>query len=163
MLIMQQVQNYKIASAFITLVMAAMEATQSSSGESDDECSSHYSSLVSPDKSSHNDHEQAVRSGDTYDIRMQRVRLWRDTVIKSMSSSQSLPLKRRTSSYHDDNDNSSASPAKPSKRPRTTSRPTGYKCPACSIPFLSQQSLHQHARMPQAHEACQAAVGYNFE
>ncbi|KIK15850.1 hypothetical protein PISMIDRAFT_686918 [Pisolithus microcarpus 441] len=58
---------------------------------------------------------------------------------------------------------SSASPAKPSKRPRTTSRPTGYKCPACSIPFLSQQSLHQHARMPQAHEACQAAVGYNFE
>ncbi|KIK15849.1 hypothetical protein PISMIDRAFT_25217 [Pisolithus microcarpus 441] len=83
MLIMQQVQNYKIASAFITLVMAAMEATQSSSGESDDECSSHYSSLVSPDKSSHNDHEQAVRSGDTYDIRMQRVRLWRDTVIKS--------------------------------------------------------------------------------
>ncbi|KIK26293.1 hypothetical protein PISMIDRAFT_676090 [Pisolithus microcarpus 441] len=45
----------------------------------------------------------------------------------------------------------------------TTSRPSGYMCSACSIPFLSQQSLHQHARMPQADEACRAAVGYHFE
>ncbi|KAI5994010.1 hypothetical protein EDD15DRAFT_2264056 [Pisolithus albus] len=162
MLAIQQARNFQMVADFITLAVAAIKAMQTSSGESDDESSSHYS-VVSPDKSSHNDHEQAVRSAATYDIRMQRVLLWRDSVMKSMSSSNSLPLKRRVSSHHDDNDNSSPSPAKPSKRPRTTSRPTGYKCSACSMSFRSQQSLHQHARMPQAHEACRVAVGHHCQ
>ncbi|KAI5994814.1 hypothetical protein EDD15DRAFT_765425 [Pisolithus albus] len=130
-----------------------------SSSESDDESSSYYPSLVFPNES-HKDREQPPRSGDAYDIRMQRVHLWRDAVTKSMSSSNSLPLKRRMSSHHDDN---SSPPAKPSKRPCTTSRPSGYTCSACSVPFLSQQSLHQHARMPQAAEACRAAIGHHFE
>ncbi|KAI5985504.1 hypothetical protein EDD15DRAFT_2302225 [Pisolithus albus] len=164
MLVIQQaLLNQKMAAAFIMLVEIVKETMRSSSGESDDESSSHYSSVVSPDKSSHNDHEQAVRSAATYDIRMQRVLLWRDSVMKSMSSSNSLPLKRGVSSHHNDNDNSSPSPAKPSKRPRTTSKPTGYKCSACSMSFRSQQSLHQHARLPQAHEACRVAIGHHCE
>ncbi|KAI5995943.1 hypothetical protein EDD15DRAFT_560247 [Pisolithus albus] len=131
-----------------------------SSSESDDESSSYYPSLVFPNESD-KDHEQPPRPGDAYDTRMQRVHLWRDAVTKSMSSSNSLPLKRRMSSHHDDN--LSPSPAKPSKRPCMASRPSGYTCTACSVPFLSQESLHQHARMPQADEACRAAIGHHFE
>ncbi|KAI6121092.1 hypothetical protein F5141DRAFT_1087642 [Pisolithus sp. B1] len=154
-----------VALASLCVVAVAIAIQDTSSQESDDECSSYYSSVVSPDKS-YKDHEPASRSDDTYYMRMQRVHLWRDSVAKGItSSSHSLPLKRKMSASHDDDGNwarlppqSSPSPSKPSKWPCTTSRPSGYMCSACNVPFLSQQSLHQHACMPHAHEACQAAV-----
>ncbi|KAI6128778.1 hypothetical protein EDD17DRAFT_1637570 [Pisolithus thermaeus] len=160
MLIMHQVQNYRMAAAFISLAMAAIAMIQdTSSEESDDESSSFYSSVVTPDESCE-DPEPAPQTGDTYNILIQRVHLWRDAVAKDASSSRSLPLKRKLDSYRDDDNNSSRPP---SKRPCTTSRSSGYLCSACDTPFPSQQSLHQHARIPHAHGACEAAVGYHFE
>ncbi|KAI6123385.1 hypothetical protein EDD16DRAFT_646751 [Pisolithus croceorrhizus] len=160
MLIMHQVQNYRMVAAFIGFAMAAIAMIQdTSSEESDDESSSFCSSVVTPDESCE-DLEPAPWTGDTYDILIQRVHLWRDAVAKDVSYSRSLPLKRKPDSYYDDDDSSS----RPSpKRSCTTSRSSGYMCSACDTPFPSQQSLHQHARIPHAHEACQAAVGYHFE
>lgn len=96
------IRRQLIVVAALLCVLAVTTLLDTPSWESDDESSSSYSSVVSSDES-HNDHEQPPRSGDTYDIRMQRVHLWRDTVTKSISSSNSLPLKRKMSSHHDDN------------------------------------------------------------
>lgn len=126
--------------------------------ESDEEeCSSYCSSVVTPYESC-KDHEPVPWTDDTYDTRMKRVHLWRDAVTKDLSSS---PLKRKLN--HDDDDNSSCYPSKPPKRSLTTSSPSGYVCSACDVPFPSQPSLYQHARMPLASEACRAAVDYQFE
>lgn len=105
---MHQVQNYRMAAAFIGLAMAAIAMIQdTSSEESDDESSSYYSSVVTPDES-REDPEPASRTGDTYNILIQRVHLWRDAVTKDASSSRSLPLKRKLDSYHDDDNNVSS-------------------------------------------------------
>ncbi|KAI6122520.1 hypothetical protein EDD16DRAFT_1571391 [Pisolithus croceorrhizus] len=120
---MHQVQNYRMAAAFISLAMAAIAMIQdTSSEESDDESSSFYSSVVTPDESCE-DPEPAPQTGDTYNILIQRVHLWRDAVAKGTllpcicpgflisfafldaSSSRSLPLKRKLDSYRDDDNN----------------------------------------------------------
>ncbi|KAI6139668.1 hypothetical protein BKA82DRAFT_1007401 [Pisolithus tinctorius] len=130
----------------------------STSESEEEECSSYCSSVVTPDDSSQ-DREPIPWTDDTYDVRMKRVHLWRDSVTDA-SSSCSSPLKRKLNLHHTDDDNSSCYP---SKRPYTTSRSSGYICPACDVPFLSQPSLHLHACMPPASEACRAAVNYHFE
>ncbi|KAI6001314.1 hypothetical protein EDD15DRAFT_2158585 [Pisolithus albus] len=151
----------------------------STSESGEEECSSYCSSVVTPYESC-KDHEPVPWTDDTYDTRMKRVHLWRDAVTKgtlspclcprSLTSSgfldlSSSPLKRKLN--HDDDDNvtclppqSSCYPSKPPKRSLTTSSPSGYVCSACDVPFPSQPSLYQHARMPLASEACRAAVDY---
>ncbi|KAI6101125.1 hypothetical protein EDD16DRAFT_1694731 [Pisolithus croceorrhizus] len=143
---------------------ASAGSSYPSTSESDEEeCSSYCSSVVTPDESC-KDREPAPWADDTYSIRMKRVHLWRDAVTKDPSSPcSSSPLKRKLNSHHDDDDNSSRYPSKPPKRSFTTSSPSGYMCSACDMPFPSQPSLYQHARMPLASEACRAAVDYHFE
>ncbi|KAI6102487.1 hypothetical protein EDD16DRAFT_1715964 [Pisolithus croceorrhizus] len=70
-----------VALASLCIVAIAIAIQDTSSQESDNECSSYYSSVVSPDKS-YKDHKPASQSGDTYYMRMQRVHLWRDSVAK---------------------------------------------------------------------------------
>lgn len=142
---------------------ASAESSYPSTSESDEEeCSSYCSSVVTPYESC-KDHEPAPWTDDTYDIRMKRVHLWRDAVTKDLPSPCSSPLKPKLYSYHDDDDNSSRYPSKQPKRSLTTPSPSGYVCSACDVPFSSQPSLYQHARMPLASEACRAAVDYHFE
>ncbi|KAI6111621.1 hypothetical protein EV401DRAFT_1868293 [Pisolithus croceorrhizus] len=165
----------------IQLVEASPPPPRNISSSDEEECSSYCSSVVTPDESC-KDREPAPWADDTYSIRMKRVHLWRDAVTKGTLSPRicprfltsfgfsdpsspcsSSPLKRKLNSHHDDDDNSSRYPSKPPKRSFTTSSPSGYMCSACDMPFPSQPSLYQHARMPLASEACRAAVDYHFE
>ncbi|KAI6098911.1 hypothetical protein EDD16DRAFT_540627 [Pisolithus croceorrhizus] len=160
MLLLQQIQVVGAVLAACQIVIATIQDTTSQ--ESEEESSFCYSSAVTADQS-WKDGEPAPPIGDTYNVRMERVHLWRDTVMKDASSSRSLSLKRKLNSCHNADDSSSHCPSKPSKRPRTASKSSRYMCSACDMPFPSQPKLRQHARMPRAHEACRAAIDYHFE
>ncbi|KAI6120219.1 hypothetical protein EV401DRAFT_1957201 [Pisolithus croceorrhizus] len=161
MLLLQQIQLAGAVLAACQIAIAIIQDTTSQESE-EEESSFCYSPEVTADQSWKDD-ELAPQTGDTYNVRMERVHLWRDTVTKDASSSRSCPSKRKLNTCHDADDSSSHSPSKPSKRSRTASKSSRYMCSACDMPFPSQPTLRQHARTPCAHEACRAAIDYHFE
>ncbi|KAH7924137.1 hypothetical protein BV22DRAFT_1013931 [Leucogyrophana mollusca] len=145
------------------------------------ECSSYCSSYMTPERSSRDQEVPYSQADDTYDIRMRRIQVWRDSCTKTSGTCarrdplssmiylisldlRTSPLKRKMHQHQTEEDNlSHSSKRSRSRDAETTSRISGYPCTACDTPFPSRQSLRQHGRTPQATEACRIAVEYNFE
>ncbi|KIK92987.1 hypothetical protein PAXRUDRAFT_146071 [Paxillus rubicundulus Ve08.2h10] len=132
-----------------------------STSDSEAECSSYCSSIVTPDESSH-DREPAPWTDDTYDTRMKRVYDWRDGFTQA-TNSRTSPLKRKVTQHQADDDVSHCSKRSRSRDGHSIPRLIGYPCPACDTPFPTPQSLRKHGCTDDVSEACRVAVEYNFE
>ncbi|KAL4062367.1 hypothetical protein V8B97DRAFT_1994646 [Scleroderma yunnanense] len=167
--IIQLVEGPPPSPRHITSVVESSSAHSSypSSSDSEEECSSYCSSVMTPNEST-KDCRPVPYSDDSFHSRMKRVCEWRDTFLSASTaatgSSCAPPLKRKlNSSYQTDHDNNSLHVSKRSSFTRDSSRSNEYLCSACDAPFPTRQSLQQHGRMPQVSEACRIAVDYNFE
>ncbi|KAF8141875.1 hypothetical protein EV363DRAFT_1248891, partial [Boletus edulis] len=147
-----------------------------STSDSDEDCTSYCSSIVTPDDSSHT-HEPIPWTDDTYSTRMKRVHAWRDAFVKATctlscasTSPSSLPdrrspsLKRKTNPHQTDDDTvSRTSKRSRSRDGHSISRLNGHPCPACDTLFPSLSTLRKHGSNSNISEACRVAVKYNFE
>ncbi|KAI6169859.1 hypothetical protein EDD17DRAFT_37453 [Pisolithus thermaeus] len=120
MLLLQQIQLAGAVLAACQIAIAIIQDTTSQESE-EEESSFCYSPEVTADQSWKDD-ELAPQTGDTYNVRMERVHLWRDTVTKGTlplcvwsgflmpfafsdaSSSRSCPSKRKLNTCHDADD-----------------------------------------------------------
>ncbi|KAI6101639.1 hypothetical protein EDD16DRAFT_1648679 [Pisolithus croceorrhizus] len=102
MLLLQQIQLAGAVLAACQIAIAIIQDTTSQESE-EEESSFCYSPEVTADQSWKDD-ELAPQTGDTYNVRMERVHLWRDTVTKDASSSRSCPSKRKLNTCHDADD-----------------------------------------------------------
>jgi hypothetical protein len=89
---------------------------------------------------------------DTFDVRMERIKSWRDRSTSSSShyASTTTPYTSRRASFEEP----------PSKRTKAS---TQYRCTACDSSFASRQGLKRHAQGVRTHPACRTAVEYFLE
>ncbi|KAG8220777.1 hypothetical protein J3R82DRAFT_2209 [Butyriboletus roseoflavus] len=84
-----------ISSVIQSTSVASSSSSSASSypytSDSDEDCSSYCSSMVTPDKSSH-DRDPVPWTDDTYNTRMKRVHAWRDGFVKATCGTSLSPL-----------------------------------------------------------------------
>lgn len=143
---------------------ASAHSSYPSTSDSEEECTSYCSSVMTPDEST-NDYAPVPYDNSFYS-RMKRVCEWRNGFVPAADTGNdalcSSPQKRKLDSYQAEYDDGSPHVSKRSST-RDPFRLNGYLCSACDAPFPTRQSLAQHGRMPQVSEACQVAVEYNLE
>ncbi|KAF7974127.1 hypothetical protein HWV62_13345 [Athelia sp. TMB] len=117
-------------------------------------CSSYCSSDEPEASSPHPSHP-----AESFDIRATRVLAWRTKSASDMAHDLDLssPSKRKAADDRapDDDDDVSLP-----KRPRALGPAL---CTACDAAFPTRPALRAHGAAPGAHEACRAAVAYDFE